>query len=258
MKTSTNREEVISKKKEAIRILNNTLEYYLKDGEQQNLKKVQLISKWIKDYSNFLRFEDQFDPTKNIAYKRGDIVKINFGFNLGSELGGVHYAIVIDNENRRSANTIVVIPISSYKENKAVYDRDLFIGSEFYNIFSSRNKRLLEEARKSLNDLTRIMQIIDRKPDNDADVIALLNEFSTKKKDLEKKISIIEKCDKELSLMKEGSVVKVEQIRAISKMRIWDPKNTSGILYGIRLSDSTMDKINAKIKELFVFEKNST
>ena len=50
----------------------------------------------------------------------------------------------------------------------------------------------------------------------------------------------------------------VEQIRAISKMRIWDPKNTSGILYGIRLSDSTMDKINAKIKELFVFEKNST
>ena len=55
--------------------------------------------------------------------------------------------------------------------------------------------------------------------------------------------------------MKEGSIVKIEQIRTISKMRIWIPKTSKDPLYNISLSQPTMDKINSKLMELFIFQK---
>ena len=156
MKTDNSIQDIIKHKKNSIRLLNNTLEYYLSEGEHQNLKKAQLISKWILEFSNFIRFEDNFDPKKNIAYKRGDIIKVNFGFNIGSELGGVHYAVVIDNNNRHSSDTLVVIPLSSYKIEKNIYERDLFIGSEFFSLMVSRNKKLIDDAEKSRDELIKI------------------------------------------------------------------------------------------------------
>ena len=57
----------------------------------------------------------------------------------------------------------------------------------------------------------------------------------------------------EIKQMKKGSIALVEQIATISKMRIHNPRNTNDTLYGVRLSDSSLDKINDKLKELFIF-----
>ncbi len=255
MKTDNSIQDIIKHKKNSIRLLNNTLEYYLSEGEHQNLKKAQLISKWILEFSNFIRFEDNFDPKKNIAYKRGDIIKVNFGFNIGSELGGVHYAVVIDNNNRHSSDTLVVIPLSSYKIEKNIYERDLFIGSEFFSLMVSRNKKLIEDAGKSRDELIKIISVLKNtnvSETNSDELNKLILDFDKQKSIFEKKIETSKKCLDEVTMMKEGSIVKIEQIRTISKMRIWDPKKTKDILYGIHLSDSTMNKINDKMKELFI------
>ena len=53
--------------------------------------------------------------------------------------------------------------------------------------------------------------------------------------------------------MKEGSVALVNQITTISKIRIFDPRNLKGVLAGISLSEKNMEKINNKIKELYIF-----
>ena len=46
-----------------------------------------------------LKREVNFAPFFFKKYSRGDIVKVNLGFNIGSEQGGLHYAIVVeDNE----------------------------------------------------------------------------------------------------------------------------------------------------------------
>lgn len=255
MKTDNSIQDIIKHKKNSIRLLNNTLEYYLSEGEHQNLKKAQLISKWILEFSNFIRFEDNFDPKKNIAYKRGDIIKVNFGFNIGSELGGVHYAVVIDNNNRHSSDTLVVIPLSSYKIEKNIYERDLFIGSEFFSLMVSRNKKLIDDAEKSRDELIKIISVLkntNASETNSDELNKLILDFDKQKSIFEKKIEASKKCLDEVTMMKEGSIVKIEQIRTISKMRIWDPKKTRDILYGIHLSDSTMNKINDKMKELFI------
>ena len=109
MSTDFSKEDVIQNKKQAIKKLNSMLEGFINDPSGQRLKKANLLSYWIKDYVRMLSFEETFDPKKNIAYKRGDIVKLNFGFNIGSEYGGLHYAIVINNKN-----PIVLLWLQSY------------------------------------------------------------------------------------------------------------------------------------------------
>lgn len=266
MKISTDKNDVIHIKKDSIRILNNMLESLIKDGDY---KKAQLISKWIKDYCNYIYFEDKFDPKKNISYKRGDIVKVNFGFNIGSELGGVHYAVVIDNDNRHSSNTMVVVPLSSLKEGQQVYDRDVDIGSEFFNTFDAKLIREIAATSEEVNDISGMKEILESYEkalmgkDTSATAVITSEELTIKRKEyserlqkIKSKLTFLQASSKELSLMKTGSVAKVEQIRAISKERIWDPQHTTDVLYGIRLSANTMDKINTKIKELFLFESH--
>lgn len=264
MKISNSKEEVIKLKKDSIRFLNNTLEYYINND---NLKKAQLISKWTKEFSNYVRFEEKFNPTRNIAYKRGDIVKINFGFNIGSELGGVHYAVVVDNDNKHSANTLVVIPMSSDKPNSRISPHDLPIGSEFYNTLKAnvtqKHKSNALEAER-ITDLLKVLfktllSLQEASQSNtfsipQTTILELENQVNALKEEaneLKEKNLFVEKSLTELELMKTGSILKIDQIRAISKMRIWDPKHTQDILYGIHLSDSTMEKVSQKIIELF-------
>lgn len=52
------------------------------------LKKASLISYWMFDYLRMLRNEDAFDSSKLLKYRRGDVLSVNFGYRLGSELGG--------------------------------------------------------------------------------------------------------------------------------------------------------------------------
>lgn len=53
--------------------------------------------------------------------------------------------------------------------------------------------------------------------------------------------------------MKQGSIALVNQVTTISKMRIFDPRNIKGVLAGISLSAESMEKINKKDKELYIF-----
>ena len=59
----------------------------------------------------------------------------------------------------------------------------------------------------------------------------------------------------EIENMKTGSIAKIEQITAISKMRIYTPKKAADFLSGIRLSANTMSRINKKIKEFYIFDE---
>ena len=67
-------------------------------------------------------FEKSFVPAKLKYYKRGDIVLAHFGFNVGSELGGTHYAVVVENDNNNASNTLVVVPLSSLADGKTESD----------------------------------------------------------------------------------------------------------------------------------------
>lgn len=236
------KDEAIDLKKQAFKKLNNLLETLIaKPSPQRNTdidytKKAALISKWIRQYSNYISFEENYDPTKNISYQRGDIVFVNFGFGVGSEFGGNHYAVVMDKDNKHNASSVTVIPLSSYKPNKGVYERDVYLGNELYEKLLQKRS---EKFAQSISDIT-----IEPNPVKSGEEFTVSMKIDTRETDA---------IQATIDLIKEGSVAKIEQIRSISKMRIYNPKNSQDTLYGIRFSDSTMDKIDEKLRELYIF-----
>ena len=70
MSSEITKENVITNKKEAIKSLNKLLEYYINDPSGKHLKKANLISYWIKDYTRFINFEESFEPTRNTEIKQ--------------------------------------------------------------------------------------------------------------------------------------------------------------------------------------------
>ena len=208
MKLSLN--TVMQVKQNALLGLENFLLKRLESQDEKQIKIVQTMSFWILDYIRLQTYETHYIRYKK--YKRGDVIKVNFGHRIGREHGGLHYAIVIDNDNALASNTITVIPLSSFKshldKNHLGKDR-LYLGIEIY--------KLLIDKLNSLNSHSQEATVVK----------------------------------KELSRMKTGTIALIGQITTISKYRIYDPLSTKNALHKIRLSDNTLDDIDCKIRELF-------
>lgn len=277
MSTTFSKEDVIQNKKQSIRQLNNLLEGFINDPTGKHLKKANLISYWLKDYVRMISFEESFDPTRNIAYKRGDIVKLNFGFNIGSEYGGLHYAVVINNKNPHNSSVVTVVPLTSQKDNCAVHPNDVELGNDLYRSLKLKYDTVslqiqeknseIDKMLDMLNTLTAAVDTALAVPDSDPDSAKALvdarKHLETAKQvqkdwieqlhqnDLQNKQ--LKKIKSEIDQMKAGSIALVDQITTISKIRIYDPRNAHGVLSGIKLSPESLDKINEKLKELFIF-----
>ena len=58
-----------------------------------------------------ISFNDTRLLAKKILFRRGNVVWIDFGFNIGSEFGGMHPAIILKNFDKE----LFVLPVSSKK-----------------------------------------------------------------------------------------------------------------------------------------------
>lgn len=157
-------EELIKHKKSAIKKVNNVLEVFLNSHNPKHKKKADLISYWLESYSQYLLNEEKFDYTTIPRYKRGDIISVNFGFNVGSEHGGLHYAIVLDNDNRQSSPVITVIPLSSGKE-VDTYERDVYLGNELYEKLNAKYNKLNAQINEDLNNLCKTISVLAKSAD---------------------------------------------------------------------------------------------
>ena len=283
MKKEFTKEDIIQNKKEAIKSLNRLLEGYINDSSGSHLKKANLISYWIKDYVRMINFEEKFEPTKNISYKRGNIVKVDFGFNIGAEYGGLHYGIVLDNNNAHNSPVVTVIPLTSIKSEKEIHPNSVELGNEIYRSlkikYDTISKALKNEQEEIQNELALFQVLIDlaTQTTDELKTGRLDSEkFEQKLSDAHKYLDAsrklqrmweekeqhnkeqqdyLDKIGLEISRMKEGSIALVNQITTISKIRIFDPRNLKGVLSGISLSEENMEKINEKMKYLYIFGK---
>ncbi|MDD2377143.1 MAG: type II toxin-antitoxin system PemK/MazF family toxin [Clostridia bacterium] len=237
--------DVVNQKNLAVQKINDIIQSFIDSGDEKKIKKAALLSYWLKDYSNYLNEENNFDAKKYIRYERGSIVKINLGFNVGNEEGGLHYCVVIDNNATLGSGTLTVIPLSSYKEGKEVHRDNVLLGNTIYQKLITKGKIIIEDAKICIKDMQKIGT---DKGMNCAEFIELNNKF-------EEKIKFTRKIIHEIEKMKLGSIALVNQITTISKMRIYNPKNVSDILYNVKLDVDEMDLINKKIIKLYIFDK---
>ena len=82
------------------------------------IKKALIIVDWITKWAIYLQREDSFSPRSLKAYKQREIILVDFGFNVGGEFGGRHYAVVLEKNNNPRSSVILVAPISSYDQTR--------------------------------------------------------------------------------------------------------------------------------------------
>ena len=222
--------EAIAHKDSALRRLDVSFNKHI---ELSEYKKSNILAYWFKDFAQYHDDEKTFDTTKLKVFKRGDIVKVNLGFNVGNELGGLHYCVVINKNDNPYSGNLNVIPLSSIKEDKE-YNSETCInlGDELFTLLSKK----LEKQGQYVNQQLVLFNKISKSNDKAVDI-----------KSLVKSIDYFQKINEEIERMKHGSIAYVHQITTISKQRIFK----TPILSGIRLSDFSLNLIDNKIIKLY-------
>lgn len=219
-----------------------------------------------------------------ISLKRGSIIKIDFGLPLGSEFGGLHYAIVLHDSN--AANPLVsVLPIKSYKGNN-IYKTDILFDEEIYQAIRSHlliaksirrhrikafktflrnhNKRienLFAQAAKEGFSLKKgsfdLLGVILH--GSDQLKTALRESRNIPKEELNKmqdrilrNMNNVKVIAQESKKFKKQSVGITSQVRTLSKIRIKFPSNRFDPLYNIRIDSETLNKIRQALRSYYL------
>ena len=272
--------------------------HLLQRMDDEGNKRSDKIAQWIENWVKYLKIEQVFNPRSIQALKRGSIVYADFGFNVGREYGGLHYAIVLNKTDARSNHLLHVLPLTSVKETTDISNLKYFqflIGdevfqllinkanrkiielTELYESFSKKDDELNERAlivESLIKDNKKAFEILKNLPSSDIDdssieQIRTINkniDFASDQADkirqeakentfllaeLKEKLEYANKFILKTQNMNKDSIVLLNQVTTISKMRLRDPKNNNSILNGIVLSDDTMDKIDEALKNIF-------
>lgn len=244
--------------------------YYGLSGQLEKLKNEKIFHQ-----ANRKRF---------IVLKRGSIIKIDFGLPLGSEFGGLHYAIVLHDSN--SANPLVsVLPIKSYKGNN-YYKTDILFDDEIYQairshllIAKSIRRHRIKAFKKFLRNHNKLVENLFVQAEKEGfslkknafDLLGVMLHGSEQlkavlrearnipKEELEKmqnrilrNINNVEVIARESQKFKKQSIGVTSQVRTLSKIRIKFPSNRFDPLYNIRIDSGALDKIRQALRDYYL------
>ena len=272
--------------------------HLLQRMDDEGNKRSDKIAQWIENWVKYLKIEQVFNPRSIQALKRGSIVYADFGFNVGREYGGLHYAIVLNKIDARSNHLLHVLPLTSVKETTDISNLKYFqlpIGnevfqllsnkalkkvrelSELYDRFSKKDGELREKVvmvESLIEDNKKTLEILKNLSSSDIDDSSIKQILTINKNidfasdqaekirqeakenaillaELNEKLEYANKFILKTQNMNKDSIVLLNQVTTISKMRLRDPKNNNSILNGIVLSDDTMNKIDEALKNIF-------
>lgn len=186
------------------------------------LKKAEVLLYWLDTWKRYLVREDEFNYKSLPKYSRGAIIQVHLGFKVGSEQGGLHYALVVENDNAPGNGTVMAIPIRSLRSGESVtgiHKDEIFLGFD-----------LFEKEIDSLSGKLRTLKEVPSAKQNHK----LIRELSKKLADYSK-----------------GSVAIVNQMCAVSKLRIYTPRSAVDELSRVKLSHEKLDEIDVKVIQRF-------
>lgn len=110
--------------------------------------KASRLPNWLDFYGRTLLTE------KNIEYynvfSQGTVVTVDYGVPVGGEMSGIHFAVVLSNNDTRRKKTILTIPLSSHNRPDRVYLGKDILHKAQLSMEKQLNQLQLEE--ESLND----------------------------------------------------------------------------------------------------------
>lgn len=247
MARNATKEELIAHKNNALNSLDTYLKNLISSSDKRTNGKADKLSYWIKDWVTFLNFESSFSPSSLRRYKRGEIIKVHLGYNIGSEEGGLHYCVVLDKNNSINSPVVTVVPLTSLKQDsdiKKLHKGDVYLGDELFRRLSAKLLSIIESQQTRISNLEELI-----KNPNSA---TAKYEIALRLKEAQNEGELLDRISKEVQRMKTGSIALTNQITTISKIRIYDPKTNHDILSGIKLTSEELDLIDAELLNQFI------
>ena len=196
----------------------------------KDYKTANLLAYWINDFVKYHGEENEFYSKKLKVFKRGELVKANLGFNVGNELRGLHYCIVIEKYDNPKNGTLTVVPLTSKKSNKVYNQCTLNLGKEIYEILKNKIQKEIVELNKMIEFFSSPSKISEHL-----------------KTVIENEIQYYKSLEDEIKKLKKDSIALINQITTISKQRLFDET----ILRKTCISDETMNLLDNKIIKTF-------
>ncbi len=128
-----------------------------KKVQKSGYPKFNKLDEWLEKESNI--FQNELISTKKTFKKltRGQVIKVDFGINIGSEICYTHFAIVLNKNDSIYSDSITILPITSkYEKNRVNLGKLLhkvYPNSKKYNLTCYANLTQIRTISK-----TRIFQ----------------------------------------------------------------------------------------------------
>lgn len=213
---------VDSEIKEKIKLDRAYLNYYKIIDKNLPFKFAYLDEWLLKDSKKMLEEAEsiEFGIKKTYrVYKRGTIIKADFGVGLGSEMSQVHFAIVINKYDNPKNNILTVVPLTSKESKFNLNLGALVIGKEIKKLQSEIIKTDMNEEMNNTIDLIKVKKLS-----------TLLSYYKSNAK---------------------NTYACCNLITTISKTRILPPINEYDIIGYERCSDEVMNKIDEELLHNF-------
>lgn len=200
--------------------------------DKEEFKQSNNLSKWIKKFSKYHNVEKMYHENSLSKYKRGEIVQLDFGYNIGNEFGGLHFAIILNKKDNNKNGVLTVVPLTSKKRD---YKYNISLKNEVY-----------EKITENLNNLEKDINEYVSKIKLDKNLNELLVKEIEKFADFQ--IEIINESRDFIKIFNKESFALINQITTISKQRIYK-RNYLG---NVRISSSMLDTIDKEMSKFLL------
>lgn len=120
---------------------NSRFKELIDENKNHYAEKFCHLPYWLDEVSYyFMRESDDKLPNNYYYFKRGSIIRVNFGVNEGSEFSNLHFAIVLDKKDSQYKRTLTVLPLTS-KQKAGRYS----LGKEVFNQTTTVLNRYINE-----------------------------------------------------------------------------------------------------------------
>lgn len=150
----------------------------------------------------------------------------DFSPQVGSEIKGKHFAIVLTKNDRKNSELLTVIPLTS-KPHKYHLDLGDEIKNSIWSVISEVQRNMTQELTNADMDCVQLLELTTTATKMQSDII------------------------KRYSTLKEHTYAKVHQITTISKYRVVKPVNALDPIRRLKVTNEVLNRIDKKIIELF-------
>ena len=270
-------------KKEQIRVTQSACKRFELIVKDIKIPKLKYLHRSLDFKSNIHFQENEGKIYKYQKYKRGSVVMVNFGTNIGYELSGNHFAIVLNKDDNNKNGLLTVIPLTSkckpqYLElNDSILDLVLNAQNKYLKMltdsqktYSQHKKELLETLEtaqihmKKIEELmseddyiSKYSEILDKMFKETNEYITQLEELNSitdkESKEIDENMKKIFLVLEKYNTKNKTSYAMIRNITTISKLKVLKPINKFDPIGKMYISDDSLNKIDEKIREIFTF-----